>query len=83
MKRALVTPSFGVEEVVKSERRETGVGFMVKTALVDNLAGPPKGLNDRVVTMKLPHSYGREHATIVSAYGPTMTNPEDVMDKFY
>ena len=25
----------------------------------------------------------KRHATIVSAYAPTMTNPEEVKDKFY
>ena len=65
------------------ERREAGVGFAVKTALVDKLAVPPKGLNDRLMTMKLPFSYGRKHVIIVSAYGPTMPNHEDVKDKFY
>ena len=33
------------------ERREAGVGFAVKTALVGELAGPPKGVNDRLITM--------------------------------
>ena len=65
------------------ERREAGVGFAVKTAFVGKLAGPPKRVNNRLMTMKLPLSYGRKHVTIVSTYGPTTTNPEDVKDKFY
>ena len=67
---------------VSEERREAVVGFAVKTALVGKLAGPPKVVNDRLMTMKLPHSYEITRVTIVSAYGPTMTNPEDVKDKF-
>ena len=31
----------------------------MKTALVGKLAGPPNGLNDRLMTMKLPLSFGR------------------------
>lgn len=65
------------------ERREAGVGFAVKNALVSKLAGPPKGLNDRLMTLRLPLSNGKKFATLVSAYAPTMTNPDEVKDKFY
>ena len=33
------------------------------------------------MTLRLPLS-GKRHATIVSAYAPTMTNPDEVKDKF-
>lgn len=65
------------------ERREAGVGFAVKTSLVGKLAGPPKGVNDRLMTMRLPLYRGQKFATIVSAYAPTMTNPDETKDKFY
>ena len=65
------------------ERREAGVGFAVKSTLVGKLAGLPKGVNDRLMTMKLPLSAGRKHITIISAYAPTMTNPDEVKAKFY
>ena len=42
----------------------------------------PKGINDRLMILRLPRS-GDKHATIVSAYAPTMTNPDEVKDKFY
>ena len=45
-------------------------------------SGLPKGINDRLMTLRLPLS-GKRHATIVSAYAPTMTNPDEVKDKFY
>ena len=64
------------------ERREAGVGFAIKSHLVSKLSGLPKGINDRLMTLRLPLS-GRRHATIVSAYAPTMTNPDEVEDKFY
>ena len=64
------------------ERREAGVGFAIKTELVGKLSGLPKGINDRLMTLRLPLS-GDKHATIVSAYAPTMTNPDEVKDKFY
>ena len=34
------------------------------------------------MTLRLPLS-GNKHATIVSAYAPTMTNPDEVKDKFF
>ena len=34
------------------------------------------------MTLRLPLS-GKRHATIVRAYAPTMTNPDEVKDKFY
>ena len=34
------------------------------------------------MTLRLPLS-GKRHATIVSAYAPTMTNPDEVKDKLY
>uniref|UniRef100_A0A8C5P9E5 C2H2-type domain-containing protein n=1 Tax=Leptobrachium leishanense TaxID=445787 RepID=A0A8C5P9E5_9ANUR len=35
------------------------------------------------MTLKLPLCHGKKFATIVSAYAPTMTNPEETIDKFY
>ena len=45
-------------------------------------SGLPKCTNDRLITLKLPLS-GNKRATFVSAYAPTMTNPDEVKDKFY
>ncbi|XP_030401681.1 uncharacterized protein LOC115642368, partial [Gopherus evgoodei] len=64
------------------ERRESAVGFTMKNHLVRKLTSPPKGVNDRLMTMQLPLQKGKQ-ATLISAYAPTMTNPEDVKDKFY
>ena len=50
----------------KEERREAGVGFAIKTHLVSKLSGLPKGINDRLMTLRLPLS-GKRHATIVTA----------------
>ena len=77
----LATPSSGVDARKKSERREAGVGFAIKSHLVSKLSGLPKGINDRLMTLRLPLS-GKRHATIVSAYAPTMTNHDEVKDKF-
>ena len=65
------------------ERREAGVGFAIKTPLIGKLACTPKGVNDRLMTLRLPLHYGRKFATLISAYAPTMTNPDQTKDKFY
>ena len=66
----------------KEERREVGVGFAIKSHLVSKLSGLPKGINDRLMTLRLPLP-GKRHATIVSAYASIMTNPDEIKDKFY
>ena len=45
--------------------------------LVGKLTGFPIGINDRLMTLRFPLS-GNKHATIVSAFAPTMTNPDEV-----
>ena len=64
------------------EKREAVVGFAVESDLVGKLSGLPKGINGRLMTLRIPLS-GNIHATILSAYAPVMTNPDEVKDKFY
>ena len=64
------------------ERHEAGVCFAIKLDLVGKLSGLPNGINDRLMTLKLPLT-GSKHATIISAHAPAKTNPEQVKDKFY
>ena len=66
----------------QEERRDAGVGFAVKNHLVNQLVSLPKGINDRLMTLKL-HLMGKKEATIISAYAPTMTNPDEIKTKFY
>ena len=58
------------------------VGFAIKTELIGKLSGLPKGINDHLMTLRLSLS-GNKHVNILSAYAPTMTNPDEVKDKFY
>ena len=64
-------------------RREAGVGFIIKSSLTGKLAGPPKGVNDRLMLLRLPLSHSKNFITIISTYAPTMTNPDKTKDKFY
>ena len=34
------------------------------------------------MTLRLPFQ-GKHYATLISGYAPTMTNPEEIKDKFY
>ena len=54
----------------------------MKNALVSKLTGPPKGFSDRLMKLRFPLT-GKRHVTIISAYAPTMSNPEEAKEKFY
>lgn len=64
------------------ERREAGVGFAIKFNLVNKLAVPPQGINDRLMTARFPLPK-KIFVTLLSAYAPTMTNPDEVKERFY
>ena len=64
------------------ESREAEVGFAIKSDLVGKLSGLQIGINDRLMTFRLPLS-GNKHAPIFKPYAPTMTNPDEVKNKFY
>ena len=64
------------------ERREAGVGFAIKMDIVANLTEMPHQVSDRIMTMRIPLTKDRND-TIVSAYAPTMTNPEENKETFY
>ncbi|XP_037127752.1 centromere-associated protein E-like [Syngnathus acus] len=66
----------------EAERRDAGVSFAIKSNLVNKLAALPKGVNDRLMTLRLPLP-GKHFATLISTYAPTMTNPDDVKERFY
>ena len=64
------------------ERREAGVGFAIKDHLVKKLDSIPEGLNDRLMKLKFPLGRKRS-ATLINAYAPTFTDPDEVKEKFY
>ena len=65
-----------------AERREAGVGFAIRNSIVQCLELDPTAVNDRIITMRLPLKKNA-YATIISAYAPTMTNPEENKEGFY
>ena len=64
------------------ERREAGVGFAIKNSIVQCLDQEPTAINDRIIIMRLPLKKDA-YVTIVSAYAPTMTNPDEIKEGFY
>ncbi|KAJ1190444.1 hypothetical protein NDU88_007182 [Pleurodeles waltl] len=50
--------------------------------MISQLTSLPKGFNNRLMSLWLPFK-GKRHATFISAYALTMTNPEEIKDKFY
>ena len=42
----------------------------------------PKGINERLMTMRMNLANG-QYATVISAYAPTMTYPVDTKEEFY
>ncbi|BHF82330.1 hypothetical protein SprV_0802546700 [Sparganum proliferum] len=67
----------------RSERRDAGVAFAIRNDIMGRLPCLPQGINDRLMSLRLPLRRGGKFATIVSAYAPPMTSPEASRDKFY
>ena len=71
-----------VETSTDFATRVPNIHYLTGNSLIKKLCGPPKGINDRLMTLRIP-LVSKKHATIISAYAPTMTNSDDVKDKFY
>ncbi|BHF61992.1 hypothetical protein SprV_0100497300 [Sparganum proliferum] len=68
----------------RSERRDAGVAFAIRKDIVGRLPCLPQGINDRLMSLRLPLQWGGKFATIISAYAPPMTSPvAAARDKFY
>nr|VZI50929.1 unnamed protein product [Spirometra erinaceieuropaei] len=68
----------------KAERRDAGVAFAIRNDIVGRLPCLPQGINDRLMSLRLPLRGGGKFATIISAYAPPMSNPDAAArDKFY
>nr|VZI50133.1 unnamed protein product [Spirometra erinaceieuropaei] len=66
----------------RAERRDAGVAFAIRNDIVGRLPCFSQGISDRLMSLRLS-LWGGKFATIISAYAPTMTNPDAVRDKFY
>ena len=66
----------------QEERREAGVRFAIKSNLVNKLPPPLRDINDRLMTVRRPLPKNR-YATLISAYASTITNLDEIKEKFY
>ena len=74
--------TFFWRERSEDEARQSGVGFAIKISIAKNLSSFPKGISDRIMTLRL--CIGKDRwATFVSIYAPAMTNSEQNILVFY
>ncbi|VDL85301.1 unnamed protein product, partial [Schistocephalus solidus] len=66
----------------KAQRRDAGVAFAIRNGIVGRLPCLPQGINDRLMSLRLPLR-GDKFASIISAYAPPMTSSDAAKDKFY
>ncbi|VDL86441.1 unnamed protein product [Schistocephalus solidus] len=66
----------------KAERRDAGVARATRNDIVGRLPYLPRGINDRLMSLRL-HLRGDKFATIISAYAPPMTSFDAAKRKFY
>ncbi|BHF70849.1 hypothetical protein SprV_0401390200 [Sparganum proliferum] len=68
----------------RTERRDAGVAFAIRNDIVGRLPCLPQGINDRLMSLRLPLRRGGKFVTIISAYAPPMTSTDAAArDKFY
>ena len=59
-----------------------GVGFAIKTSLLNSLSESPIVISERLMTLRIPLTRSR-YVTLISAYAPTLTSDENIKDAFY
>ncbi|KAK2554815.1 Craniofacial development protein 2 [Acropora cervicornis] len=65
-----------------TERRLSGVGFMVRNSIASKLDRLPTGHSDRIMSMHLLLE-GKQHLTLFSVYAPTLLADPADKDIFY
>ncbi|XP_076058586.1 uncharacterized protein LOC143035604 [Oratosquilla oratoria] len=64
------------------EPRIHGVGFAIRSQLVQQHNLAPKAISERLITVRIPITRGR-HITLISDYAPTLTSPDEDKAAFY
>ena len=66
----------------KTEKRIHGVGFAVRTAMLDRLKELPVGISERLMTLRLEIAKN-QHMSVISAYAPTLDADDEHKEAFY
>ena len=74
--------TFFLSGLPKVARHIHGVGFSVRTALLQSTQESPIAIDERLMTLRLPIASNR-FATFVSVYSPTLHSSDDVKGCFY
>ena len=64
------------------EPQQAGVGFAIKSSIVRKLEFLPKGINSRLMLLRLNLPYGQS-ATLISAYAPTLPASDAFKEEIY
>ena len=66
----------------EDEYRTAGVGFAIRNHIAKELVQIPVGINERLMYLRIALTK-EKHATLISAYAPTMTNSDETKEAFY
>ena len=64
------------------ERREAGVGFAVRSSLVEHFSEIPAGFSERIMSCRLELK-DKRYITLISVYAPTLSHPPEEIEQFY
>ena len=66
----------------EGQPKRAGVAFAIKNELADKLNEAPKGVSERLMTLRICMA-GNRYITIINVYAPTMTYPDQEKEAFY
>ena len=66
----------------EDEPHQAGVGFAIRSDIAKNLESLPVGVSARLMTLRIAIDK-ENYATLISAYAPTMSNPDINKESFY
>jgi len=65
-----------------NSRRIHGVGFVIRTKLLQTLPESPVAISERLMSLRIPLARHR-YATFISTYAPTLPSDDETKDHYY